>query len=256
MDAVGPTLVEYRVLFGSKRFDLLTSTRTVLPWQITGIQAVFSEPITVGKVGSLTGITASRLIGLKTKTLTWKFSGITKGEFSTALAHTGANALKDKAGNPIAAFSLDFDVLYGDYNQDRVVNLADELAVRSNVTGPYQPAGPGYNIFADLRGTAGEPGGRQHRPGPQGKTLRQGLPDRLRKARAGPCHSEWSIPTRLQTLQILLGRFVPASGPVRTIRGPTIDCGGRLSLLVEQADVDHGRGVPSAAPSVPGQGLP
>jgi hypothetical protein len=152
VDAVGPTLVEFRVLFGSKRYDLLTSTRTVLPWQITGIQVVFNEPITSGRATSLTGITASRLIGLKTKTLTWKFSGKTVGEFSTALAHTGTNALKDKAGNPIAAFTQDFDVLYGDFNQDRVVNAADEAGIRANLTGPYQPNDPAYNIFADVSG--------------------------------------------------------------------------------------------------------
>ena len=43
-------------------------------------------------------------------------------------------------------------MLYGDFNEDRVVNAADEAGIRANLTGPYQPNDPAYNIFADLSG--------------------------------------------------------------------------------------------------------
>jgi hypothetical protein len=151
IDTNGPTVLEFRVLFGSKRYNLIGNTR-VLPWLVTGVQVVFSEPVFAGNVRSLTGLTATRFSGLRTRTLTWNFPAQAKGSFNTALAHTGANALKDSAGNPIPAFSLPFQVLYGDFNGDSVVALDDELGVRAFLSGPYQMSPPGYNIFADLSG--------------------------------------------------------------------------------------------------------
>ena len=48
----GPTVVSYSVIFGSQSYNLIGTTRNRLPWQITGIRAVFSEPITsVQEVG-------------------------------------------------------------------------------------------------------------------------------------------------------------------------------------------------------------
>jgi hypothetical protein len=151
VDAVGPTVLEFRVLFGSKRFDLIGTTR-VLPWMIKGIQVVFDEPVMTGNVRSLTGLTATRFTGLKTRTLTWTFSGIAKGSFNTGLAGTGLNALKDAAGNPVTAFTKAFDVLYGDFNGDRQVTAADETGIRGFLSSPYQTNPAGYNIFADLSG--------------------------------------------------------------------------------------------------------
>jgi hypothetical protein len=152
VDAVGPSIVDYRVLYGTKWYSLFGSTRFDLPWQITGVQVVFSEPVMTGNIHSLTGLTALRLTGLKTTTLTWKFRAISLGRFNTSLANSGPNALKDQAGNPIPAFGQAFNVLWGDVNGDGTVNAVDEAAVRGAQAGPFQPGAPGYNIFADLSG--------------------------------------------------------------------------------------------------------
>ena len=66
---------------------------------------------------------------------------ITKGSFTASLAGSGPNVLKDKSGNPIAAFSKAFQVLYGDFTDDGVVDAADEAGVRANLTAPFPPIG-------------------------------------------------------------------------------------------------------------------
>jgi hypothetical protein len=152
IDAIGPNVVAFKVLFGSKSYDLLTSSRIDVPWRITGVQAVFAEPIYSGNRLSLSGLTARRLTGLGTTTLTWTFLGVQKGTFNATLSNTGPNALKDLAGNPIAAFSKIFKVLYGDFNDDQTVDAADEAGVRANLSAPYDLHPSNYNIFADLSG--------------------------------------------------------------------------------------------------------
>jgi len=152
IDTVGPTIVEFRVLFGTKWFNLLSSPRTVLPWQVKGIQVVFSEPVYSGNVRSLGGLTATAFKGLRTRILTWNFPAISKGSFNATLASAGAAALKDQAGNAIAAFTRAFSVLYGDFDGNGVVNSDDEKGIRANIAGPYQLNPSGYNIFADLSG--------------------------------------------------------------------------------------------------------
>lgn len=151
IDSTPPSVLEFRVLFGQKWFNLLTSSRYDLPWRITGIQVVFSEPIVTGNVQSLTGLTASRVRGLGTNTLTWTISPLTLGSFTAGLARTGTSALKDRAGNPVVAFSQPFKVLYGDVNDDHKVDAADTAAVQASAGGPFQP-NPSYNPFADLSG--------------------------------------------------------------------------------------------------------
>lgn len=152
IDASGPTVVAFKVLFGKQSYDLMTSTRATLPWRITGIQVVFSEKVYVGKKQSLSGITARKLTGLGTTTLTWTFSAISKGIFDITLLNSGVNALKDVAGNPIAAFTKHFEVLYGDFNDDKKVTIDDELGVRPFIASPYDLHPTNYNIFADLSG--------------------------------------------------------------------------------------------------------
>jgi large repetitive protein len=151
IDATPPVVVDFRVMFGSKWYSLTGSTRYDLPWRITGIQVVFSEPIVTGNVQSLTGLSPIRFRGLGTNTLTWTIRPLTQGSFTAGLANTGAAALKDRAGNPVIAFSQAFKVLLGDVNDDHVVNAADEAAVRAAQAGPYQ-ANPAYNPFADVSG--------------------------------------------------------------------------------------------------------
>ena len=144
-DATAPTVVSYRVLFGSTSYNLIGSNRFDLPWQITGIQVVFSKPIATGDASSLTGVSASGLSGLGTNTLTWSISPLTIGSFNTSLLGTGVHALKDSSGNALATFSQSFKVLYGDFNGDGFVTSTDMVGVNAATVAPY-------NIFADIDG--------------------------------------------------------------------------------------------------------
>jgi hypothetical protein len=142
-------VVSYNVLFGTKSFNMLTSTRNRLPWNISGVQVVFSEPIATANVSSLGGVTASSLSGLGTNTLTWTLSSpLELGSFAITLAGDGVNAIKDAGGNALSGgsgFSQTINVLYGDFNDDGVVNSADLTLVNSARALPY-------NIFADING--------------------------------------------------------------------------------------------------------
>jgi hypothetical protein len=151
VDTSGPTVVAFRVGYGGGWYDLLTSTRFDVPWKVTAIQVVFNKPVTVGNIHSLTGLTARRLTGLGTTTLTWRLSSaVARGTFATDLASSGPNALREASGIPINPFAHAVNVLWGDVNDDRVVNALDEAAVRAALTAPYQPGSAGYNLFADL----------------------------------------------------------------------------------------------------------
>jgi hypothetical protein len=152
INARGPVVVEYRVLFGKKKFNILGSSRFDLPWRITGIQIVFDGPIIAGNINSLTGITSTKFTGRGTNTLTWTFAPISIGSFATTLADSGPNVVRDVIGNPIAPFSQTVRVLYGDFTGDGIVDAADEAGVRSNLTAPYKLNPSSYNIFADLSG--------------------------------------------------------------------------------------------------------
>jgi len=143
-----PSVTAFNVLFGSQSYNVIGSSRTRLPWQITGIQVTFSEPITAGNVSSLTGIAATGFSGLGTNTLTWTFNPIKLGTYSAALAGSGANALTDAAGHVLgngAGFSRALKVLWGDFNDDGYVNSQDQVQVNTATHNPY-------NIFADMNG--------------------------------------------------------------------------------------------------------
>jgi Dockerin type I domain len=149
INTVAPTVVQYQVLFGTSGvYDLVTSSRFDLPWTITGIRAVFSEPITSADVNSLTGLPTTGFSGLGTSTLTWTITAQTDGVFSTALKGTGPDSIQDAAGNNLNG-GVDFldvlRVLYGDFNDDHVVSSADMTGVVNAIAGPY-------NIFADMDG--------------------------------------------------------------------------------------------------------
>jgi hypothetical protein len=153
IDTTAPSVVDYRVVFGSNSYSLNGSARFDLPWRITSIQVVFDEPITAGAASSLTGLAADRLTGLGTKTLTWRLTTpLVLGSPATALAASGPSALTDRAGNPIRPFSQGFKVLWGDFDDNGVVDGRDEAAIRGHQAGPYQPGSAGYNLFADLSG--------------------------------------------------------------------------------------------------------
>jgi trimeric autotransporter adhesin len=141
-------VVSFNVLFGSQSYNALGTTRNRLPWQITGIQVVFSQPVVNGNLNSLTGVTVTGFSGLGTNTLTWTISPLTLGSFTATLAGSGANALAGSGGNPLnsgAGFSQTLKVLPGDLNDDGVVSSTDLVGVNNAIPGPY-------NIFADING--------------------------------------------------------------------------------------------------------
>lgn len=143
-----PTVISYSVLFGAQSFNLIGSSRIHLPWEITGVQVVFSQPIATANVNSLSGVTTTGLAGVGTNTLTWTTIPIPIGSFATVLAGSGANAIKDATGNALnggTSFSEGFKVLWGDFNDDGVVTASDAVLVNSARLMPY-------NIFADMNG--------------------------------------------------------------------------------------------------------
>jgi hypothetical protein len=148
IDTVAPTVVSYNVLFGTQSYNVIGSSRNRLPWQITGIQVVFSKPIANGNQNSLTGVTTTGFSGLGTNTLTWTVNPMVLGNFATALTGNGLNALSDSAGNPLsggAGFSQNVKVLWADFNDDGVVNAQDQALVNAARSAPY-------NLLADLNG--------------------------------------------------------------------------------------------------------
>ncbi len=153
IDTVAPTVLQYDVVFGVNNltYNLIGSTRFDLPWTITGIQVVFSKPIATADANSLTGLNTTALAGLGTNTLTWSITPLTIGSFTTALLGTGPNAIEDAAGNELyggTGFAQNFNVLYGDFNDDGVVSAADMAGVNA----ARAALGVVYNIFADLNG--------------------------------------------------------------------------------------------------------
>jgi hypothetical protein len=153
VDTRGPNVLKYLVRFGSRWYDLKANPRIDLPWKVTAVQAVFDEPVMVATAHSLTGLTATRLTGLRTNTLTWTLTApIVKGSFNTRLASVGADAVRDAAGNPMNLFARAFNVLWGDVNGDHVVDALDEAGVRAHLAGPFQPGTATYDPFADLSG--------------------------------------------------------------------------------------------------------
>jgi len=149
IDTTAPVVVSYSVDFGVETYSLVGASRTThLPWSVTGITVTFSKPIATATAASLGGISATGFSGLGTNTLTWTFSPITNATLSTSLAGSGANAIKDAAGNGLAGgsgFSQAFSVLYGDFNGDGAVTAADLLGVTESISKPY-------NLFADING--------------------------------------------------------------------------------------------------------
>ena len=148
IDKTPPTVADFRVLFGSESYSLSGSTRSRLPWQITGIQVRFSKPVVTGSTASLGGFTATGLSGLGTNTLTWTFGPVSAGSFAVALAGSGVSGLYDVAGNGVgggSGFRQNLRILYGDFNDDGAVSSADLVGANAATRAPY-------NIFADING--------------------------------------------------------------------------------------------------------
>jgi hypothetical protein len=143
-----PTVVSFNVLFGSQSYNVTTSTRTRLPWNIAGFQVVFSKPIVSGSAASLGGATVTGFTGLGTNILTWSINAVANANLDIVLSGSGANALKDAAGNALtdgAGYSQILKILWGDFNDDGLVSAADLVAVNNATVAPY-------NIVADMNG--------------------------------------------------------------------------------------------------------
>jgi len=148
IDTTAPSVVAYKVLFGSTSYNLTGSARTRLPWSITGIQVIFSESISTADTASLTGLPVTGLSGLGTNTLTWTISPVTIVTAGTALVASGADAIKDAAGNGLNGgvnVLQTVKVLWGDFNDDGFVSSGDTVGVNAARSAPY-------NIFADING--------------------------------------------------------------------------------------------------------
>jgi len=148
IDTVAPTVISYNVMFGAQTFSLTTSNRNRLPWQISGIQVMFSKPIASATTNSLGGVAAMSVSGVGTNTLTWSINPLVLGSFATTLAGSGTDAIKDAAGNALtggAGFSQAVKILYGDFNDDGFVSASDLTLVNAARSAPY-------NIFADMNG--------------------------------------------------------------------------------------------------------
>lgn len=148
IDAVAPVVQSYNVRFGSQSYDLIGSSRTRLPWEITGITAVFSKPISQADLASFGGIAATSISGLGTNSITWNFNAISLGSFATTLAGSGGHAIADSLGNALTAgagFAQNFKVLWGDVNDDGVVNASD--MVLTNIARTQA-----YNAIYDVNG--------------------------------------------------------------------------------------------------------
>ena len=149
VDTVAPTVVAYRILFGSQSYNVIGSARTNLPWTtITGIQVTFSKPIASAVATSLSGVAASGVSGVGSNTVTWTVGPLTLASYATKLLASGPNALKDIAGNPIYG-GTDFlrllNVLPGDRSDDGTVASNDMVLVSNGRSVPY-------NVLNDING--------------------------------------------------------------------------------------------------------
>ncbi len=144
----GPEVMSLNVLYGTEAYNVIGSHRTRLPWQITGIRAVFSEPIASASAGSLQGATVTSFSGLGTTTLTWNITPISNGTTYIQLLATGPTGIRGASDDPLAGgagYQHSLKVLAGDFNDDGAVNAAD-------ITGLLNAGTQPYDTFADING--------------------------------------------------------------------------------------------------------
>ncbi len=160
--APAPKVVSFQVLYGNgKSYDLIGSSRVHLPWRITGVRAVFSNGV-LGSAESLIrtdgALPIASFAGSGTATLTWTFAtAIDLASVAAQLVSGGPNGIRDASGQALDGngdgtagdnYVRGFKVLYGDFNDDGVVSIADAVAVR-NLIG--RASDPNYR-FADVNG--------------------------------------------------------------------------------------------------------
>ena len=145
-----PTVTSFKVLWGSQNYEVIGSPRNRLPWKITGIQVTFSQPITSGDTNSLGGdLIPNSFAGLGTNTLTWTINPVSLGQLNAVLSGTGAHALKNSSGVALGTgtdLTQILRILFGDYNDDGVVNVADQTSVLNLFRASA------YDLLGDMNG--------------------------------------------------------------------------------------------------------
>ncbi len=140
IDTTAPTVTTHKVLFGTQNYNLTGSLRTRLPWRPTSIQVVFSEAV-IATQGGLSGVPTTGVSGSGTNIITWSVTALVNGNYTAALQ----TSIADLAGNPLVLNNKLIRILYGDFNDDGVVNSQDLVLVNAARSQPY-------NIFADMDG--------------------------------------------------------------------------------------------------------
>ena len=140
INTTAPTVSSFRVKFGSQVYQVNGSSRTRLPWQPNGIQVLFSAAVTAPQ-SALTGVTPTSVSGSGTNTVTWPINTLVNGNYTASLSA----AITNLSSTPISPFNQPIRILYGDFNDDGVVNSQDVVLVNS-------ARSQAYNVLADMNG--------------------------------------------------------------------------------------------------------
>lgn len=129
---ITPDVMQMQALYGAgMSYDLIGAARTLLPWRVTGLRAEFDFPVSAWTASLLVSGPGAPAIasvsGSGTRTITWTFvSPAEEARISASLTSSGPGAIRDLGGRLMKrAFSLDFQVLYGDFNGDGYVTSQD-----------------------------------------------------------------------------------------------------------------------------------
>jgi hypothetical protein len=148
MNVIGPDVGDFRISSGSGQSSLITSVSVTFGANVAG-SITAADLVLVNQTTGET-IAANRMTMVydpSTRTATWSFAGLTNGRLPEGVysMRLAAGAVQNQFGVASAnAFEVDFHVLTGDANGDRVVNDQDLLFVFSQKGG--------RNTRADLNG--------------------------------------------------------------------------------------------------------
>jgi subtilisin-like proprotein convertase family protein len=151
-DTVAPRVLSVRVGSGRRVIDLV-GPRAILPWEnLTRIEIVFSENVTIDPgavqlVGATSGnIALNSSYDTATRTLTLLTpEPLLLDRYRLQIA--GAS-IADGAGNQLADWARSFGILPGDFDGNGVVDRRDLRRIRHNYTRPNRPSSP----LADIDG--------------------------------------------------------------------------------------------------------
>jgi ELWxxDGT repeat protein len=157
---VHPKVMDVRVDYGSKSMSLIGLTRDLPFINITALEVIFSDPVSVSQsMLSLTGVNVpsygtSFSYNAAKNDATWTLPTAV-GVDRLLLALNGVTAPPFVGIGPnisVDPFSKAFAVLPGDVNGDGVVNASDLIAVRNQMP-QYLPVGVLPQVWADVDGS-------------------------------------------------------------------------------------------------------